>query len=161
MAAEYSIITAQTVQPTQAALFPVATYPCRSGYIFHREGSGIFRLANRVRYSGNCGCRRPIFETLYNVEFHGNIAVAEGGTVGSISLALVVDGEIDPESVMTVTPAAIGDLFNVGTGIVVAVPSICGCSNVSVENISTTPVDISNAVIKFDTAGVRRVSCCG
>ena len=157
MAAEYSIITPQTVQPNQAALFPVSTYPCRSGYVFHREGSGIFRLANRVRSTGSCCCRRPIYETLYSVEFHGNIAVAEGGTVGPISLAIVQDGEVDPESVMTVTPAAVGDLFNVGTGIIVAVPSLCGCSTVAVENISTTPVEIANGVIKIDTVGVRRV----
>ena len=162
MAAEYSIITEQTIQPGQALLFPVSTYPCRSGYIFHRDGSGIFRLANRVRYNG-CGCRYPIYETLYNVEFHGNVTVAEGGTAGEISLGIVVDGETDPESIMTVTPAAVGDLFNIGTGIIVAVPSICGCSNVAVENVGAEPITISNGVIKFDTAGVRRVSCgcCG
>lgn len=159
MAAEYSIITTQTIQPGQAALFPISSFPCRSGYIFHKDGSGIFRLANRVNVSGFCSCRRPIYETLYNVEFHGNIAVAEGGTAGEISLGLVVDGETDPESVMTVTPAAVGDLFNVGSGIIVAIPSICGCSSVAVENIGTQPIEISNAVIKFDTAGIRRVTC--
>lgn len=157
MAAEYSIITAQTVQPNRALLFPVASYPCTSGYIFHKNGSGIFRAANRVRYLGNC--RRPVYETLYNVSFHGNIAIPEGGTAGEISLAIVVDGEVDPESVMTVTPAAVGDLWNVGTSILIAVPSICGCSSVSVENISTQAVEIANGVIGFDAGGIRRVSC--
>lgn len=155
MAAEYSIITTQTVQPNQPALFPVASFPCRSGYVFHKEGSGLFRLANRVRTSG---CR-PIYETMYNVEFHANVGLAEGATVEPITLAIVVDGEIDPESVMTVTPAAIGDMFNVGTGILVAVPSICGCSSVAIENIGTQPTDITNAVLKIDTAGIRRVIC--
>lgn len=159
MAAEYSIITTQTVQPNQPALFPVASFPCRSGYVFHKEGSGLFRLANRVRSSGcGCGCR-PMYETLYNVEFHANVALAEGATVEPVTLAVVVDGEIDPESVMTVTPAAVGDEFNIGTGILVAVPSICGCSSVAIENIGTQPTDITNAVLKIDTAGVRRVIC--
>lgn len=154
MAAEYSIITTQTVQPNRAALFEVASFPCRSGYVFHKAGSGVFRVANRVISNS---CRRNIYETLYGVNFHGNVAISEGGTVEPISLALVVDGEIDPESVMTVTPAAVGDVFNVGTGIIVAVPSICGCSSVSIENISTTAVDIPNAVIKFEPLGIRRV----
>lgn len=40
--------------------------------------------------------------------------------------------------------------------IVASVPCICGCSSVSVRNISTQPVNVQNANIVFDFTGIRR-----
>lgn len=94
--------------------------------------------------------------TVYSVAFHCNVQIPEGGTVGPISLALVIDGEVDPSSIMTVTPAAVQEAFNVGAEILVSVPAICGCNKVSVRNIGTAPVEVSNANIVFDLSGVRR-----
>ena len=85
----------------------------------------------------------------YEVGFHANIQIPTGGTVESISLAIAIDGEVDPSSIMTVTPAAVEEAFNVGAGIIVAVPWICRCGSVSVRNISTQAVEVSNANIVF------------
>jgi hypothetical protein len=92
----------------------------------------------------------------YEVAFHANIAVPTGGTAGEpISLALAIDGEIDPSSIMTITPAAVEEFSNVGADIIVAVPSICRCGSVSVRNISDQAIEVQNANIVFDFTGIR------
>ena len=104
--------------------------------------------ANRfVRQNINQCWRR---NTNYEVAFHANISVPTGGTVEEISLALAIDGEIDPSSIMTFTPAAVEEAGNVGADIIVTVPFICSCSGVSVRNISTQAITVSNANIVFD-----------
>ena len=93
---------------------------------------------------------------MYQVAFHANIQIPEGGTVDTISLAIAIGGEIDPSSTMSVTPAAVEEPFNVGAEVIVAVPAICGCTNVSVRNIGTEAIEVLNANIIFDTVGIRR-----
>lgn len=163
MAAEYSANATQVVQPNQAAIFTESPVPCNRGLVFHRDESGIFLLANNAPSTTNCscGCRR-IYETLYQVEFHGNISVPTdpAGTVEPISLAIAIGGETDPSSIMTVTVPLVSDVAgdNVGASIIVAVPSLCGCQNVSVRNISTQAINLMNANIVINYIGVRRVS---
>ena len=159
MAAEYSANAVQTVAVNAPVIFTEAPVPCRRGLVFHREETGIFRLANNANAGAcacGCGCRR-VFETLYNVTFHGNIAIAEEGTVEPIQLSVSIDGEPDPSSTMIVTPAAVGDYQNVGAEIIVAVPSLCGCESISVRNTSTQAIDVQNANLTIDYLGVRRV----
>lgn len=159
MAAEYSASAAQTVAVNAPVIFTESPVPCRRGLVFHREETGIFRLANNANAGAcacGCGCRR-VFETLYNVTFHGNIAIAEEGTVEPIQLSVSIDGEPDPSSTMIVTPAAVGDYQNVGAEIIVAVPSLCGCESISVRNTSTQAIDVQNANLTIDYLGVRRV----
>lgn len=159
MAAEYSANALQTVAANAPVIFTESPVPCRTGLVFHRDESGIFRLANNAGGSScgcGCGCRR-VFETLYNVTFHGNIAISEGGTVEPIQLSISIDGEADPSSTMIVTPAAVGDFANVGAEIIVAVPSLCGCESISVRNTSTQAVDVQNANLTVDYVGIRRV----
>lgn len=159
MSAEYSIITPQTVQPNQPAVFLDSPCPCAEGFIFKKSG-GVFLLANNApatnACSCGCGCRR-IYETRYEVEVHANIEIPTGGTVEEIQLALAVDGVVDPASVMSFTPAAVETAGNVGTSIIVSVPSICGCDSLAVVNVSTQPITINNASLVFDYAGVQRV----
>ena len=82
--------------------------------------------------------------------FGANIAVATGGTVGPISVAIAIDGEPIPSTTMTVTPAAVGEFFNVSRTVFIDVPCGC-CVTIAVENTSTTaagvaiPIDVSNA----------------
>ena len=45
---------------------------------------------------------------------------------------------------MTVTPAAVEQFFNVSSAVYIDVASNC-CLNVSVQNISTIPVEVENA----------------
>lgn len=161
MAAEYSANALQTVAANAPVIFSESPVPCNRGLIFHRDESGTFLLANNAGNTGcncGCGCRR-VYETRYQVAFHANISVPEdpAGTVEEIQLALAIDGEIDPSSIMRFTPAAVGEFGNVGADIIVSVPSFCRCSNVSVRNISTQPINVQNANIVFDYVGVTRV----
>lgn len=92
---------------------------------------------------------------MYTVEFHGNIAIPEGGTVGEIQLAVAIDGEIDPSSIMKVTPAAVEQYSNVGAAIIVAVPAICRCSSVSIRNTSTQAINVTNANLIIVPNGIK------
>ena len=113
---------------------------CRKGFITHRTGSGIFFLKG-----SNNGCKAT-----YRVTFNGNVAVAEDGTVEPISIALTINGEALGNATAIVTPAAIGDFFNVSVTTFIDVPCGC-CVTVSVENTSdTTAIDVTNANIIFD-----------
>ena len=158
MSAEYSIVTPQTVAPNQPAVFLDAPCPCREGLIFKKSG-GVFLLASNApnnSCSCGCGCRR-IYTTNYEVEVHANIEIPTGGTVEEIRLALAVDGVIDPASIMSYTPAAVETAGNVGTSIIVSVPSICGCDSVALVNASTQDITINNGSLVFDYAGVNRL----
>lgn len=140
MAAEYSFIPVQTVAEDENILFTDGDRACRKGFITHRSGSGVFRLKGATN-----GCR-----AIYKVEFNANIAVATGGTVGPISVALQEDGETIGNAVAIVTPAAIGDFFNVSLSTFIYIPCNC-CVTVSVENISDgTAIDVANANIVFE-----------
>lgn len=153
--AEYSANALQTVPANGSVIFTEAPVPCTRGLIYHRDESGLFRLAGPRAFG--VSCRRPCCccgfpEADYSVTFHANIAVPTGGTAEEVQLAVFVDGEEDPSSIMSYTPAALETFGNVGAEIVASVPCICGCSSVSVRNISTQPVDVRNAnlVISFD-----------
>lgn len=157
MAANYTLINEQTVAPNQPVVFTSSPVPCNRGLIFHNDGSGIFKLASMIRSCG-CGCNSPQYETRYLVEFNGNIAIPPtGGTVEEIQLAISVDGETEPASIMRLTPAAVDTYGDVGTSIIVRVPSICGCESMSVRNISTQDILIQNASLVIDLVGVQRV----
>ena len=140
MAAEYSYVPVQTVDVDDNVLFMDGDRACRKGYISHRTGSGIFFLKGATN-----GCK-----AVYRATFYGNIAIATGGTVEPISVALTINGEALGNATATVTPAAIGDFFNVSITTFIDIPCGC-CVTVSVENVSTTTaIDVNNANIIFD-----------
>ena len=140
MAAEYSMTALQTVAVDDNVLFSNGSRACRKGFIQHRDDSGIFFLKGASN-----GCR-----AVYRVTFNGNIAIATGGTVEPISIALTINGEELGNALATVTPAAIGDFFNVSVTTFIEIPCGC-CVTVSVENVSdTTDIDVQNANIIFD-----------
>lgn len=140
MASEYSAVALQTVAVDENVLFNNGCRACRKGFIQHRDDSGIFFLKGATN-----GCR-----AVYRVTFNGNIAIATGGTVEPISVALTINGESPGNATATVTPAAIGDFFNVSVTTFIEIPCGC-CVTVSVENVSeTTAIDITNANVIFD-----------
>jgi len=155
MAAEYSAIS-QIVSANQPVVFANAPVPCSEGFIFHRDGTGIFLASSRGLKPYRQCCKVEIPEALYEVAFHANVQIPADGEIGTISLALVVDGEVEPAAIMSVTPAAVEEPFNIGTASIVNVPAICGCSRVSVRNIGDADVEVLSANIIFDTAGVKR-----
>lgn len=149
MAAEYSFVPVQTVDVDDNILFMESSRACHKGYIQHRDNSGIFFLKG-----SNNGCR-----AVYRVTFNGNIAVSaaeDGGVLGPISIALTINGEELGNALATVTPAAIGDFFNVSVTTFIEIPCGC-CVTVSVENVSDgaaaaagSAIDVTNANIIFD-----------
>lgn len=144
MAAAFTTTATQTVQQNQNVLFTENLTCCKCGNVEHRNGSGIFSL-----HGSNNRCN----PARYKVEFTGNIALADGAAVGPISVAIALQGEPLYGATATVTPAAVGDFFNVSAETIITVPCGC-CASVAVENVTAgttaTPVDLANATIVFD-----------
>jgi hypothetical protein len=139
MAVEYSYPLVQTVAVDENVLFLNGNRCCKKGLVQHNDSSGIFRL------KGVNGCR-----TIYKVHFNGNIAITTGGTVEPISIALTQNGEVLRNAVATVTPAAIGDFWNVSFETFIEIPCGC-CDTISIQNISaTTGIDVINANLVID-----------
>lgn len=136
--AEFTYNPIQTVEPNQAVVLNTSI-PCNKGYVYHRNESGIVTLRGIV----NNPCA-PFAR--YQCTFNANIAVSEGGTVGPIAVALAISGEALQTSKAIVTPAAVGDYFNVTSTAFITVPKGC-CFEVSVENVSagSVPIDVQNA----------------
>ena len=140
MESEYSNVPLPTVEVDGNVIFANGYRACRKGFVQHRDTSGIFF----VKGASN-GCK-----AIYRVSFNANIAIATGGTVEPISVALTINGEAIGNATAIVTPAAIGDFFNVALTTFVDIPCGC-CVTVSVENKSeTTAIDVTNANIIFD-----------
>lgn len=93
----------------------------------HRKGSGLVNL--------NASCAR------YELGFDANIGATAQGVA---QLAITLDGEVLPETTMTSTTAAAGDLNNVSAH--TFVKTCCrGGDSVTVRNIGTTTVTVANA----------------
>lgn len=139
--AEYSFVQLQTVDVDENVLFNNGNRACRKGFIQHRDDSGIFFVKG-----ANNGCK-----AIYAVTFTGNIAIATGGTVEPISVAITINGEALGNATAIVTPAAIEtDFFNVSITTFIDVPCGC-CVTVSVENTSdTSAISVQNANIVFE-----------
>jgi hypothetical protein len=123
----------QTVGANQNVIF-TETAVCGSNSIIHREGSGLVSLRG---ITNQCRARFKVF-------FSGNIGIPTGGTVGPISLAIAINGEPVGSTTMIVTPAAVEQFFNVASAVYLDVPCGC-CSQISVENVSTQPIEVQNA----------------
>ena len=131
--AQYTNVFVQQIAANANAVFsetPVAGSNC----IVHREGSGIITLRG---ITSQCRAR-------YLVTFNGNIAIPTGGTVGPISIAIALDGEPLGSATATVTPAAVGDEFNVSMSASVAAPKGC-CVTMSVKNVNAQTIELQNA----------------
>ena len=139
--AEYLANAVQTVAINTPVLLD-ASIPCTKGYVIHRDQTGVFILRGKTN---SCFAR-------YQVTFNANIAVPDGGTVGPIAIAIVENGEPVLTSRAIVTPAAVGDYFNVTCTKIVDIPVGC-CFNIAIEpvtpyNDSTAPataIDIQNS----------------
>ena len=145
MAAEYSYPLTQTVAVDENILFLNGDRCCKRGYILHNNTSGIFRLKGVCK---NCATR-----AVYRVNFHANVAVAQaadGGVLEPVTLALTQNGEVLQNTVSTVTPAAIGDLWVINFETLIELPCGC-CDTIAVRNISdTTAITAVNSNILFE-----------
>ena len=144
--AEYTYNQVQTVAPEENVILNNAI-PCNRGYVLHRNESGIVTLRGIVN-NPCAGFAR------YKVSFNGNIALATGATVVPIAVAIAIDGEELQISRAIVTPAAVGDYFNVTCVATIDVPRGC-CNSISVENVAAStetgyvvqPIDVQNATL--------------
>lgn len=127
--AEYLANSVQSVSLNAPVIF-TASIPCRRGYVYHEDETGIFTLRGMV----NNACAN--FAT-YQVTFNGNIAIPEGGTVGAIAIAIAVQGEPRLTSRAIYTPAAVDEYGNVTSTAIIKVPKGC-CYTLSVESVPAT-----------------------
>lgn len=135
---EYTSNAVQNVVSGGNVLFTETAVPCTRGYVIHREGAGVITLRGIVN---SCAA-----SARYKVTFGANIAVPAGGTAGAISMALTINGEAVPASSAIVTPAAVGDYWNITEGIFITVPRGC-CTQISVKNTSAQAINVQNANI--------------
>ena len=145
MACEFSNNNSQVVNPGESVVFTASPVPCNRGLVRHRNDSENFLLRGNVRRNA-CGCCAESAQ--YLVDFGANIAIPTGGTVGSISLALTLDGATLPTTQMTVTPAAVEEYWNVSDATILGVWRGC-CQTLTVRNISDQPILVQNANIIF------------
>ena len=145
MAAEYLANAVQNVNINSPAVF-TASIPCTKGYVYHEDETGIFIL--RGITCGQC------FAT-YQVTFNGNIAIPTGGTLGSIAVAITVNGEPKPTSRAILTPGALDEYGNVTCTCIIKVPKGC-CFSISVEYVSATsdPAVTVTPVIEMQNANL-------
>lgn len=128
MAAEYLSNQIQAVALNSPILFN-SSLPCRKGYIFHEDETGIFIL--RGITNGQC------FAT-YQLTFNGNIALPEDAAeVVPIAVAITVNGEPRVTSRAIFTPAAVDEYGNVTSTAIIKVPKGC-CFSVAVEHVAAT-----------------------
>lgn len=136
--AEYLANQVQAIALNQPAIF-TASIPCRRGYVYHEDETGIFILRG---ITPNCFAR-------YQVTFNGNIAIPTGGAVTPIALSIAVNGEARPTSRAIFAPAAVDTYGNVTSTAIITVPRGC-CFTLSVryvaadEDPATTPTPVIN-----------------
>jgi hypothetical protein len=166
--AEY-IFPAQTIQPGADAVIGQNPIPDRGLWVRFpngfrrwfwlvraRLGSTLVQLNGRLPLFSRGGCQCCQDPSIgYPVHFSGNIAIAEGGTAGTVSLALTVNGAVLPESRMDSTPAAVGDSNNINTQITADVWQGC-CESITVRNISDQAVTITESVLDIEEPNLNR-----
>lgn len=128
------IANALQAVPANQNVYFTDTIVCGNCSMTHRDDSGLVTLRG---LTNQCRAR-------FRISFGSNIAIPTGGTVGPISLAIAIDGEPVRATTMTVTPAAVGEFFNVYASVFVDVPRGC-CVTVSVRNITAADIDVQNA----------------
>lgn len=144
MAAEYLNNNVQEIALNAPAIF-TASIPCRRGFVYHEDETGIFILR---------GITDQCFAT-YQVTFNGNIALPEGAAVTPIAVAISVQGEPRLTSRAIFTPAAAEDYGNVTSTAIIKVPRGC-CFSISVESVpaTTDPTVTPAPVIEMQNANL-------
>jgi hypothetical protein len=126
--AEYLANAVQNVALNGPIIF-TASIPCRKGYVYHEDETGIFILRG---ITNSCFAR-------YQVTFNGNIAIPTGGAITPVAVAIAVNGEPRLTSRAIYTPAA-DEYGNVTSTAIITVPRGC-CFSLSVEYVDATVDD--------------------
>jgi hypothetical protein len=126
--AEYLANAVQNVALNGPIIF-TASIPCRKGYVYHEDETGIFILRG---ITNSCFAR-------YQVTFNGNIAIPTGGAITPVAVAIAVNGEPRLTSRAIYTPTA-DEYGNVTSTAIITVPRGC-CFSLSVEYVDATVDD--------------------
>ena len=148
--AEYSA-TEQTINPGESVIFSITDIPDVTGRIQHRGNSGSFMLAGRSGRRRRCCCCNRNFAQ-YLVSFGANIGLPEGGTPGSISMAIAIDGSTLIDTTMFSNPSAAETFDNVGRLTYVPIMNNC-CQSLSVRNTSAVPITLTYGNLVINRAG--------
>lgn len=142
--AEYLANAVQAISLNQPAIF-TASIPCRNGFVYHEDETGIFILRGRTP---NCFAR-------YQVTFNGNVAIPTGGAVTPIAVALAVNGEPRLTSRAIFTPAAVDTYGNVTSTAIITVPQGC-CFTLSLRYVAADedPATVPTPVIELQNANL-------
>ena len=143
--AEYLANAVQEVSLNSSAVF-TASIPCRKGYIYHEDETGIFILRG---ITNNCFAR-------YQVTFNGNIAIPTGGAITPVAVAISVNGEERQTSRAIFTPAAVDTFGNVISTAIITVPKGC-CFSVAIRYVDATTDDAATTptpVIEVENANL-------
>lgn len=143
MACEFLANAVQEIALNAPAIF-TASIPCRKGYVYHEDETGILIL--RGITNGQC-------YATYQAVFNGNIAIPEGGTVTPIAVAIAVNGEPRLTSRAIYTPAAVAEYGNVTSTAIIKVPKGC-CFSLSIEAIPADPAETPAPVIELQNANL-------
>lgn len=148
MACEFLYNPIQEVALNAPILFNTSI-PCSRGYVYHEGDTGNFILKG-ANSNNACNCFAQ-----YRVEFNGNIAIPEGGTVTPIAVAIAVNGEPRLTSRAIFTPAAAEDFGNVTSTAIIKVPRCC-CFSLSVDAVpaTTDPTVTPAPVIEVQNASL-------
>jgi len=150
--AEFTYPEEQNVPYGQAALLNNTTCGCNKNHIVHQNGFGGITLKGIVN---NPYASYAQFEVMFSAD----IALAEGATVGEISAALSINGEVVTDTIASATPAAVGDFWHVSGFKTVLVPKDC-CPMVAVENVSPAQGATPNPtiVMRYLNVSVKRIA---
>ena len=121
---QLSTTTAQTLSPGQSLTFN-ATLLKTGCAEAHRTSSSIVTLRS------NCAT--------YELHFSGNVTST---VAGPVSLAITLDGEILPETLMNREISTANSSENIASAVLVRTTVGC-CGKVSVTNAGTTPIVVS------------------
>lgn len=134
---EYTKVESQIVSLNQNVLFD-DKIPCNRGIVYHRPNSGIFTLKGK-----SCQCRAR-----YKITFAANVGTMTETPSANFSLAIAINGEIDPSTIATTRPADMGQFFTIGRTTIIDVPADSSYT-ISIKNVSefTDPITVSAANI--------------
>lgn len=138
----YSADAPQVIQPGADAVFTTVVKSAENSLIRNRLGSGNFLLSGWVP----CRCKKTAD---YVVDFGANIAINEGGTPGTISIVVALNGSPIPTSEMDSTPAAVSEYNHVSNVVEADVFAGC-CETITIRNTSDQAILMKNAEIRID-----------
>lgn len=109
--------------------FDVVSIPCNNGNVIPLT-TGVLSLRGRT---SNKFAR-------YIVNAQANVAIPTGGAVTPLAIGITINGNVIPESVAIVTPAAVGEYWHIGVSVPITVPAGC-CVSVSAVYVDATEDD--------------------